>query len=46
MERAATNGKGGKSIRAVAKDRNIERSTLRRYIKRKEEKEVNSTKTV
>ena len=38
MERAATRGEAGESIRAVAKDRNIDRSTLRRDIKRKEER--------
>ncbi|XP_074480931.1 uncharacterized protein LOC141761464 [Sebastes fasciatus] len=40
MERAATDVKGGKSIRSVAEDRNIDRSTLRRYIQNKEIKEV------
>jgi len=35
MERA-TDGEAGESIRAVAKDRNVDRSTLRRDIKRKE----------
>ncbi|KAI9546106.1 hypothetical protein NQZ68_030693 [Dissostichus eleginoides] len=40
MERAATECKAGKSIRAGAKDRNIERSTLCRDMKRKGEKEV------
>ncbi|XP_034535041.1 uncharacterized protein zgc:113274 [Notolabrus celidotus] len=42
MERAAADVKGGKSIRSVAKDRNVDRSTLRRYIKKKEVKEVKS----
>jgi len=40
MERAATDVKGGKSIRAVAGDRHIAVSTLRRYIIKKKEKEV------
>lgn len=40
MERAATDVQGGKSIRAVAGDRNIAVSTLRRYIIKKKEKEV------
>lgn len=40
MERAANDVKGGKSIRSVAKERNIDRSTLRRYIKKREAKEV------
>ncbi|XP_060916273.1 uncharacterized protein zgc:113274 [Labrus mixtus] len=40
MKRAATDVEGGKSIRAVAKDRNIDRSTLRRFMKKKEVKEV------
>jgi len=40
MERAATDIKGGKSIRSVAKERNIDRSTLRRYVKKREAKEV------
>lgn len=40
MERAATDVKGGKSIRSVAKERNIDRTTLRRYIKKKTVKEV------
>ncbi|XP_071385613.1 uncharacterized protein [Centroberyx affinis] len=39
MERAVIDVTGGKSIRSVAKDRNIDRSTLRRYIKKKEVKE-------
>uniref|UniRef100_A0AAZ1XKP8 HTH psq-type domain-containing protein n=1 Tax=Oreochromis aureus TaxID=47969 RepID=A0AAZ1XKP8_OREAU len=34
IERAASEVKGGKSIRSVAKERQIDRSTLRRYIKR------------
>ncbi|KPP61548.1 hypothetical protein Z043_120335 [Scleropages formosus] len=40
MERAAADVMGGKSIRSVAKDRNIDRSTLQRYIKKKAVKEV------
>ena len=40
MERAANDVKGGKSIRSVAKERNIDRSTFRRYIKKREAKEV------
>lgn len=40
MERAAAEVKGGKSIRAVAKEREIDRSTLRRFIIKKEVKEV------
>lgn len=40
MERAAIDVEGGKSIRSVAKDRNIDRSTLRSYIKKKEVKTV------
>uniref|UniRef100_A0A673KIP5 HTH psq-type domain-containing protein n=1 Tax=Sinocyclocheilus rhinocerous TaxID=307959 RepID=A0A673KIP5_9TELE len=43
MERAANDVKGGKSIRAVAKEKNIDRSTLRRYIKKKEGQEVKTT---
>ena len=38
MKKAATDGEAGESFRAVAKDRNIDRSTLRRDIKRKEER--------
>ena len=40
MERVATDGNAGKFIRAVAKDRNIDRSTLCRDIQRRENKEV------
>ncbi|GLD75025.1 uncharacterized protein AKAME5_002635800 [Lates japonicus] len=43
MKRAVSDVKGGKSIRSVAKERNIDRSTLRRYIKKSEEKEVKMT---
>uniref|UniRef100_A0A671QJU5 HTH CENPB-type domain-containing protein n=1 Tax=Sinocyclocheilus anshuiensis TaxID=1608454 RepID=A0A671QJU5_9TELE len=43
MKRAANDVMGGKSIRAVAKEKNIDRSTLRRYIKKKEGKEVKTT---
>ena len=40
MKRAASDVKGGKSIRSVAKERNIDRSTLSRYMKKREAKEV------
>ncbi|XP_038130121.1 uncharacterized protein zgc:113274 [Cyprinodon tularosa] len=40
LERAPNDVKAGKSIRSVAKERNIDRSTLRRYIKKREVKEV------
>ena len=43
MERAATDGEAGESIRAVAKDRNVDRSTLRRDIKRREEVKTGGT---
>lgn len=36
IERAASEVKGGKSIRSVAKERQIDRSTLRRYIKKRD----------
>ena len=36
MERAANDVKGGKSIRSVAKETNIDRSTLRRHMKKRE----------
>ena len=42
IKRAATDGKCGKSIRSVAKDRNIDRLTLRRYIKRKKSQQKKS----
>lgn len=40
MERAAAEVKSGGSIRAVARERKIDRSTLRRFIKNKAQKEV------
>ncbi|GAA6088005.1 uncharacterized protein zgc:113274 [Tachysurus ichikawai] len=40
MERAAIDVEGGKSIRSVVKDRNINRSTLRRYINKRKLKKV------
>uniref|UniRef100_A0A8C4E9S0 HTH CENPB-type domain-containing protein n=1 Tax=Dicentrarchus labrax TaxID=13489 RepID=A0A8C4E9S0_DICLA len=40
MERAANDVKGGKSIRSVAKERDIDRSIFRRYMKKREAKEV------
>uniref|UniRef100_A0A3Q1GJ06 Zgc:113274 n=1 Tax=Acanthochromis polyacanthus TaxID=80966 RepID=A0A3Q1GJ06_9TELE len=40
MQRAATKVQGGKSIRKVATERNIDRSTLRRFLKKKEGGEV------
>uniref|UniRef100_A0A4W6C0P6 Zgc:113274 n=1 Tax=Lates calcarifer TaxID=8187 RepID=A0A4W6C0P6_LATCA len=43
MKRAVSDAKGGKSIRSVAKERNIDRSTLQRYIKKSEEEEVKMT---
>ncbi|XP_026019298.1 uncharacterized protein LOC113019676 [Astatotilapia calliptera] len=42
IERAASEVKGGKSIRSVAKERQIDRSTLRRYIKKRDTQEVKS----
>lgn len=36
MQRAATEVQGGKSIRKVATERKIDRSTLRRFLKKKE----------
>lgn len=44
MERAANDVKGSKSIRSVAKQRNIDRSTLKRYMKKKEAKEVQNSR--
>ncbi|XP_018543368.2 LOW QUALITY PROTEIN: uncharacterized protein LOC108890839 [Lates calcarifer] len=44
MKRAVSDVKGQQwSIRSVAKERNIDRSTLQRYIKKSEEKEVKMT---
>ncbi|XP_051795629.1 uncharacterized protein zgc:113274 [Acanthochromis polyacanthus] len=40
MQRAATEVQDGKSIRKVATERNIDRSTLRRFLKKKEGGEV------
>uniref|UniRef100_A0A8C5IAT8 HTH psq-type domain-containing protein n=1 Tax=Gouania willdenowi TaxID=441366 RepID=A0A8C5IAT8_GOUWI len=40
MERASNDVKGGKSIKTLAKERNIDRSTLRRYFKKREAQEV------
>ncbi|XP_019212111.1 uncharacterized protein LOC109200988 [Oreochromis niloticus] len=42
IERAASEVKGGKSIRSVATERQIDRSTLRRYIKKRDTQEVKS----
>uniref|UniRef100_A0A669F7P6 Zgc:113274 n=1 Tax=Oreochromis niloticus TaxID=8128 RepID=A0A669F7P6_ORENI len=42
IERRASEVKGGKSIRSVAKERQIDRSTLRRYIKKRDTQEVRS----
>lgn len=36
MQRAATEVQGGKSIRKVAEERNIDRTTLRRFLKKTE----------
>uniref|UniRef100_A0A3B4XFV9 Zgc:113274 n=1 Tax=Seriola lalandi dorsalis TaxID=1841481 RepID=A0A3B4XFV9_SERLL len=40
LERAANDVKAGRSIRSVATERKIDRCTLRRYIKKREVKEV------
>ena len=44
MERAANDVKGGKSIRSVAKERNIDRLTLRRNMKKRVAKEVKKSR--